>query len=87
MRRIQEDNQEYLKSLKERGKKSRVYRDYQMTGLELANILRDLKHKALYIKLAKIHDKDKLFQLAKSVVENSLVKNPGAYFMKVLHKK
>lgn len=87
MKRLQENKEQYLDALRERGKKSRVYRDYQMIGLEIAHILRDLKHKALYIKLAKIHDKGKLMHLAKSVAENPQVKNLGAYFMKVLHKQ
>lgn len=87
MRPLQEKEEGYIESLQERGKKSRAYRDYQMTGLDIANILHDLKHKALYIKLAKIHDKTKLLGMAKSVAENPNIKNHGAYFMRVLHSK
>ncbi len=75
---------DYLKSLKERGKESRVYKKYQMTGLMLAEILGDSAHKALYIKLAKEHDEEKLVALAKDIAEKKNVRNKGAYFMKML---
>ena len=84
MKALREGGEEYLGILKERGKKSHVYRDYQLVGLQLAEILNDLKHKSLYIKLAKTHNQGKLIQIAKTVAEKSGVNNPGAYFMKVL---
>jgi hypothetical protein len=80
------NKEEYLKTLKERGKTSRVYKDYQLLGLEIAGLLGDEKHKALYIKLAKEEDPQKLRQLAGSIAENSNVKNKGAYFMSCLKK-
>ena len=72
---------EYLNQYKERAKTSRVYRKYQMTGLALAEILEDDKHKSLYIKLAKNGNDEKLIRLAKNVAERKNIKNKGAYFM------
>lgn len=77
----------YLKELKKRGKESRVYRRYQLDGLEIAQILRDEKHKSLYIKLAKERGGQKLRELAKRIAEDKNVKNKGAYFMACLKKK
>jgi hypothetical protein len=74
----------YLKKLQQRAKDSHVYRKYQLLGLEVAHILDDEKHKALYIKLAKERGGDKMMQLAKEVAERRGIKNKGAYFMKVL---
>lgn len=84
MRLLNESNQDYFKNLEERAKKSHVYRSYQMIGLQLAEILRDLKHKALYIKLAKTRDTQELLQTAKAIAENPKIQNRGAYFMKVI---
>ena len=75
---------EYLKTVAARAKKSHVYRKYQMTGLMLAEILADNAHKALYIKLAKEHDGERLIRLARDVAEKRDVKNKGAYFMRML---
>lgn len=77
----------YLKKLRERSKKSRVYRKYQLIGLEIAKLLGDEKHKSLYIKLAKNGSAEKLFRLAKEVAERRGVKNRGAYFMSYLSIK
>jgi hypothetical protein len=74
----------YLKKLAERSKTSHVYRKFQLTGLEIAEILQDEKHKALYIKLAKELDGHRLVQIAKDIAERKNVKNKGAYFMKVI---
>ncbi len=74
----------YLEKLKKRATKGRVYREYQDTGLMLAGILRDEKHKALYIKLAKNRDKQELLSIAKRVAEREDVKNKGAYFTRIL---
>lgn len=76
--------EDYLKRLKERGKISRVYREYQLVGLMVAEVLGDEKHKSLYIKLARKHGSERMLQLAKSVAERKEVKNKGAYFMKML---
>lgn len=73
----------YLDTLKERAKTSRVYRKYQLIGLLISQILEDEEHKALYIKLAKEHDEEKLLALAKDIGERKNVQNKGAYFMRV----
>lgn len=77
----------YLNTLRERGKTSHVYKKFQDIGLQLAEILRDTKHKALYIKLAKQYDESLLLSLAKDTAERPSVANKGAYFMKVLHER
>jgi hypothetical protein len=71
----------YLKELKKRAKKSRVYKKYQLDGLEIAQLLKDEKHKSLYIKLAKEMNGQKLRRLAKEIAEEKNIKNKGAYFM------
>ncbi|PIT93239.1 MAG: hypothetical protein COU06_00885 [Candidatus Harrisonbacteria bacterium CG10_big_fil_rev_8_21_14_0_10_38_8] len=71
----------YLSELNKRSQNKRVTTDYQLTGLEVAMMLRDMKHKALYIKLAKQHGSDKIIAIAKTVLERKDIKNPGAYFM------
>ena len=76
--------EDYLERLKERGKTSRVYREYQLVGLMVAEVLGDEKHKSLYIKLARKHGSERMLQLAKSVAERKEVRNKGAYFMKLL---
>jgi len=80
-------SEEYLKALRERSKTSRAYQKHQQTGLELAEILEDPGHKALYIKLAKEHGTGKLMTLAKDIAGKKDVKNKGAYFMRVLHEE
>ena len=75
---------EYLKTLEARGAPLRVTKPYQWTGLEIAAILRDLKHRSLYIKLAKEHDPAQLLRLAKQIAERQTVQNKGAYFMTML---
>ena len=74
----------YLEELKKRAKESRVYRKYQFLGLEIAQILGDEKHRALYIKLAKENNPETLLALAKRISENQTVRNKGAYFMRVV---
>lgn len=80
------ENKDYLKTLKERSKKSRVYKNYQFIGLAIAQLLNDEKHKSLYIKLAKEHNQSHLLGIAKDVAERKNIKNKGGYFMKVLAK-
>lgn len=77
---------DYIKELKQRGEESHVYRKYQLVGLEISQILRDEKHKALYIKLVKDSGAagDRLIGLAKDVADRASVKNKGAYFMSLL---
>lgn len=74
----------YFNLLKDRSKSSRIYKAHQMTGLVLAGLLEDPKHKALYMKLAKNYDADELLQLAKNIAESRNINNKGAYFMKML---
>ena len=76
--------EDYLKELKERGRTSRVYREYQLVGLLVAEILNDEKHKSLYIKLAQKYGSQKMLQLARDVADRKRIKNKGAYFMKML---
>jgi len=80
-----EMRRKYLEELNKRSQASRAYTSHQLIGLQIAALLGDWKHKALYIKLAKKYGSDKLLQLAKSVAEKKGVKNRGAYFMKILH--
>jgi copper(I)-binding protein len=75
---------DYLKTLRQRAKDSHVYKKYQLTGLQIAEILGDSKHKALYIKLAKEGNGDRLLGIAKDVAERAEVKNKGAYFMRII---
>lgn len=75
---------DYIETLAERSKNKRVSKNYQLIGLEIADILEDRDHKALYIKLAKQHSEQKLRGLAKDVSERKNIKNRGAYFMRVL---
>ena len=74
----------YIKKLRQRGKDSHVYRKYQLLGLEIAQILGDEKHKALYIKLAKEGNAEWLLGIAKDVADRKNVKNKGAYFMRMI---
>ena len=76
----------YLAALKKRGKDARVTRHFQFIGLEIAMALKDLEHKALYIKLAKEHNPDTLLALAKDVAQRRDVKNAGAYFMRLVEQ-
>jgi hypothetical protein len=76
--------EKYMTELKRRGKESHVYRQYQLIGLELAELLNDRAHKALYIKLAKERDPERLLAIAKDVADRKDVKNRGAYFMRVV---
>ena len=80
------ENKNYLETLKERAKKSHVYRKYQLTGLIIARLLNDEKHKSLYIKLAKEHNNQHLLGIAKDVSERKKIQNKGGYFMRVLSK-
>ncbi len=79
-------DKDYIQILKERAKKSHVYKKYQLIGLLIAQLLEDEKHKSLYIKLAKEHNDEHLLAIAKDVAERKKIENKGAYFMKVLMK-
>lgn len=77
----------YIKKLKERGKESHVYKKFQLIGLEIARLLNDNGHKALYIKLAKDKNPETLLAMAKDVADRKNIENKGGYFMKVLQSK
>lgn len=77
---------DYLKTLKERAQKSRVYKPYQSTGLALAEILEDPEHKALYMRMAKTYASNELIRIAKDLAERKNVENKGAYFMTLVKK-
>ncbi len=86
MNTMKDINRDYLKTLQERAKKSRVYKPYQSTGLALAEILEDQEHKALYMRMAKIYDGNELVRIAKDLAERKNVDNKGAYFMTLVKK-
>lgn len=77
---------DYIKELKKRSGESRVYRKYQLFGLEIAEFLNDNEHKSLYIKLAKENNAEKLLGIAKEISKNKNIHNKGAYFMAVVRK-
>ncbi len=79
-------NNDYLETLRERAKESRAHKKFQFIGVEIAKILDDPKHTALYIKLAKERGEERLMRLAKEVGERKNIKNKGAYFMRILTK-
>lgn len=87
MEKIKEIAAKYLGNLDERAAKSRIYQSHQLIGLELADILDDRTRKALYMKLAKQHNKQDLLGLAKRIAANDNIRNKGAYFMKVFYSK
>lgn len=80
-------DENYLATIKNRAKKSHIYRQFQETGLAIAELLNDQKHKALYIKLAKEYDQQTLLSIAKDVSQRTQIENKGGYFMKVLQSK
>ena len=86
MRRVGSDTS-YFEELARRGKASHVHTSHQLAGLEIADMLGDHKHKALYIKLAKQYGVEWVLRIAKSVAEKKGIKNPGAYFMTLLKKE
>lgn len=57
-----------------------ISREFQSYGMHLAEELDDYKHRGLYIKLAKTHDRN-LLDKAYSFVIDSNAKNKGALFM------
>ncbi len=78
---------EYLETLRERAKTSRIYKRHQSTGLTVAELLGDSEHIALYIKLARDYGDEQVLSLAKSVSERTGINNMGAYFMRLLTKE
>jgi hypothetical protein len=82
-------SEKYLSALSERRTKSRsrVTTRHQMLGLIIAELLEDRPHKALYIKLAKEGDQNRLMEIARDVSERGPVRNKGAYFMTVIESQ
>ena len=79
-----------VKSIKEilEGRKSQkkyITQEFQHFGYRLAEGLDDLKHKSLYIKLAK-EEKRELLQKAWDFVKDSRAKSKGKLFMWKLKK-
>jgi len=83
MKPLRDSSKKYKEELERRKKQSKVYKSYQLTGLTIADILGDRKHKSLYIKLCKEYGENKMIMLAKDVAERENVKNLGGYFMEV----
>ncbi len=75
----------YMREIGKRAAESKIYRKYQLIGLEIAKILEDDGHTSLYIKLAKQRDGETLLRQAKEVAERKNIKNRGAYFMSGIH--
>ncbi len=84
MKSFGEGTQNYIKELEKRKGKGYIKTSYQLVGLNIAVILRDMEHKSLYIKLAKESNPDTLLRIAKTVAEREDVKNRGAYFMRLI---
>ena len=57
-----------------------ISREFQAYGIHLAEEFNDYKHRGLYIKLAKTHDRN-LLEKAYSFVIDSNADNKGALFM------
>jgi len=57
-----------------------ISREFQTFGIHLAESLDDYKHKSLYIKLSKTHNRA-LLEKALSFCIDSKAKNKGALFM------
>jgi hypothetical protein len=62
-----------------------ISREFQAYGIKLAEDFDDYKHRGLYIRLAKTHDRN-LLEKAYSFVIDSNAKNKGALFMWKLKK-
>lgn len=82
-----EETGNYIKTLKERAKQSKVYKNYQLVGLEISQLLNDEKHKSLYIKLAKTYDTQYLLSTAKDVSQRKNIENKGGYFMRIIQRE
>ncbi len=78
------DSEKYIAELKKRSKESHVHRQFQLTGLEIADLLGDRAHKSLYIKLAKERSAHELLRIAKEVAGKQDVRRKGAYFMAIV---
>ena len=75
---------DYINRLKERSThRQSVHHKHQFTGMEIATMLEDTKHKALYMLLAKQKNNQRLFEIVKTIAESKTAKNKGANFMKI----
>lgn len=79
-----------VKSIKEilesrKSQKRYITREFQDYGYRLAESLNDLKHKSLYIKLAKEEERD-LLQKAWDFVKDSRAKSRAKLFMWKLNR-
>lgn len=84
MEHVRIEANKYWKTLEERASTSNISRPFQLVGLNIAGLLGDIRHKALYIKYAKEYDREQLLELAKQIAERPGIKNRGAYFMKIV---
>ncbi len=84
MEKFKAAGKKYFELLKTRSQRSRVYKSHQQTGLTLADLLDDPKHKSLYMRLAKNFNNSDLIRLARSLADRKNIQNKGAYFMKML---
>lgn len=84
MEHIRIEANKYWKTLEERASTANISQPFQLVGLNIAGILGDNQHKALYIKYAKEYNREQLLELAKQTAERPGIKNRGAYFMKLV---
>ena len=77
-------DKKYINNIRERVQKARVYKKFQATGLLIAELLGDSRHKSLYIKLAKEYKEQDLLTLATTISQNKKIAKKGAYFMSML---
>ena len=87
MKSLRDIPAEYWAALEGKIRKQQVTKPHQLIGLEIADILNDREHRALYIKFAQHYDTDWLLGLAKRVAERPDVRSRGAYFMHILSMK
>lgn len=81
---MKELSEQYETELAGRTITSHAHYEFQLVGAEVAELLCDHKHTALYIKFAKDLGKDRVLSLAKDIAARPSVKNRGAYFMKAI---
>lgn len=70
-----------LKNYEEKAEDKYISREFQNYGLELAEELGDMKHKSLYIKLAKETPRAKLEVARRFVKDADHARNKAALFM------
>jgi len=70
-----------LKDYEEKAEDKYISREFQNYGLELAEELGDMKHKSLYIKLAKITPRAKMEAARRFVKDADNARNKAALYM------